>query len=199
MRFRELLRESVGGVKIDNVKGAGAVPYNQKQKTSSVFDSNIKLFHISFNGDLEGVWYPKNPEGIDSNKNDEYREPNLPRISVSPTIPKCFLAIYPNVSKYFEIENFPYMEFFVYVPILSTDVQILTPDELTERGYVHDAFITKEHCILDPVSMKKHSKIKIFNTNNSPFIKYHPFNDHGNPKRTLGPKHIKYTTIEKFI
>lgn len=101
-----------------------------------------KLYHISFKSDLEGIWKPRNPinEGIDT-------EPDLPRISCAPTIEQCFQAIYPNISNLFEEKNFPYMEFYVYSPVLDGSERVLYSDQLTNNHIVPDAHMTDEVCV----------------------------------------------------
>jgi hypothetical protein len=147
------------------------------------------LQHISFNKNLEGLWKPQVPAEYIENKT-YLSEPDTPRISLSPSIEGCFKAIYPNVSKYFEIENYPYMEFYVYTPLLTGKERIWPPSYLTTNRLVHDAHETNEHCILTPVYMKLIKKIRIFNTNKSPDLFYHPFNDKNIPLKYLCPKVI---------
>ncbi len=147
------------------------------------------LYHISFNSNLEGIWEPMIPAGSTINKT-ELSEPDIPRISLSPTIEECFKAIYPNVSKYFKIENYPYMEFYVYSPVLTGKERIWTPSYLTSNKLVHDAHETNEYCILVPTYMKLVKKVKILNTKHSPDQFYHPFNDKSIPLKYLCPKII---------
>jgi hypothetical protein len=51
--------------------------------------------------------------------------------------------------------------------------------------------MTDEYCILDPVFMAHVGNIRIDNTNNLPFLSYHPFNNMDNPKKGFAPCHIK--------
>ncbi|WP_396190411.1 hypothetical protein [Flavobacterium sp.] len=150
----------------------------------------IKLFHISFKSDLEGIWEPVIPAGNDQKTTSDYPEPDIPRISCSPTVEQCFQAIYPNVSKYFEEFKYPYMEFYVYSPELKGTEKIWTPDYLTKNKLVHDAHVTQEHCLLESVFMKLVKKIKIMNTNKSKDLMYKPFNDESLPEKYLAPKTI---------
>ena len=155
------------------------------------------LYHISFNGNLEKIWYPQNPAGSNfSSKNNATTEPDLPRISTSDSLEKCFQAIYPNVYRYFEEENYPYMEFYVYSPILNGNEKILVPEELTRLKYVHDAHMTNEYCILTPVFMKKVMKIRIKNTNKNKFLKYKEFGT--GKERSFAPDNIIVKVIEKY-
>jgi len=188
-----------GIIKVDSVKKV----YFDKDNTpltESVGDS--KFYHISFKDILEGVWNPKNPDGYGINI-DEYKasgiaEPNLPRISVSTSIEKCFQAIYPNISKLFEEKNYPYMEFYVYTPILKGNEKIISSEELVSKRMVHDAHMTDEYIILNPVYMKKIYKIKIYNTNKNTFLYHHPFNDNKITKIGFAPDNIKYDIIKEY-
>lgn len=92
-------------------------------------DIKFKLFHLSFNGNIAGMWDPKLPDGLYGEKGD-LSEPDVPRISVSPTLKQCFQAIYPNISKYFEKENYPYLIFYVYVPLFTGNEKVWTPEIL---------------------------------------------------------------------
>ena len=159
-----------------------------------------KLFHISFRDDLEGKWTPQKPEGEYDEKyyTSEHPEPDIPRISTSPTIKQCFQAIHANVKHYFEKENYPHMDFHVYTPKLTGKERILTPKELTDKRFVHDAHMTDEHSILDPVHMQLHSKIRIYNTNRSKMLNYKPFGDENTKERPFAPAQIRFKTLKKY-
>jgi hypothetical protein len=153
--------------------------------------SPIPLYHISFDGTLQGVWNPQNPAGSELKTPGAYPEPELPRISVAPTLAQCFQAIYPNISQFFEEQNFPHLDFHVYRPLFKGHERILTPAALLRYDLVHDAHMTDEYCILDPVFMAHVGNIRIDNTNNLPFLSYYPFNNMDNPKKGFAPCHIK--------
>lgn len=157
-----------------------------------------ELFHISFDDSLEGMWDPELPAGSDTGRRTDTSEPDIPRISCAPTLKQCFQAIYPNISKYFEEKNYPHMTFYVYQPELTGNERVLTPDDLIEKHYVHDAHLTGEYCILDPVYMKKTMEIKIANTNDSEFMYYHPFNDQTSEKQGFAPKDVKIKIIKHY-
>lgn len=152
-----------------------------------------KLYHLSFQPKLSGVWFPQLPVG--TNTACQYPEPDIPRISLSPSIEDCFRAIYPNVSKYFEEKLYPSMDFYVYEPILTGNEIILTPDMLTDKGHVHDAHMTREHCIINPTYLKCSGQVRIFNTNDSPNIYYRPFNKWNKP-RYLAPAIINWVKCD---
>lgn len=160
-------------------------------------DIKFKLFHLSFNGNIAGMWDPKLPDGLYGEKGD-LSEPDVPRISVSPTLKQCFQAIYPNISKYFEKENYPYLIFYVYVPLFTGNEKVWTPEILKMDKLVHDAHITGEHAILNSVEMVLYQKIKIKNTKNSKDLMYRPFDDNKYTSRFLSPADVNIEVIETF-
>ena len=163
----------------------------------------LTLYHLSFNGGLVGVWDPEfnqkpdenHPETIDLDKVPFYPEPNIPRISVAPTIEGCFRGVYPNVYRYFEEKNYPHMDFFVYSPAFEGSERIVTPDILTSHHLVWDACITNEYLILDKVKMVLVGKVRIQNTNKEPTLKIYPFGDKKLEKESVGPETIKVSWL----
>lgn len=159
-----------------------------------------QLYHISFNGSLSGFWEPKdNHDDIDEVGTGGYPEPKLARISVAETIEGCFRAVYPNVSKFFEENNYPNMHFSVYSPVFKGSERVVTPGLLTSERMVWDAFVTGEYLILDKVYMQLVGKIKIDNTNKSPTKMVHPFNDKKEPLASVGPETIKWHWTQQTL
>jgi hypothetical protein len=154
------------------------------------------LYHISFKKDLEGMWEPKTPAGGGSRTG--MSEPDTPRICVSPTIEQCFQAIYPNISKYFEEKDYPHMNFYVYVAQVVGTEEIIEPKDLTKQRLVPDAHLTDEHWILDPTFMQLHSKIRIKNTNDNKWLKFHPYDDKSEKKQGFAPDKIKYKILKEY-
>lgn len=158
------------------------------------------LFHISFNGELEGLWDPdfnqkpdeNHPETPDPNKEPFYPEPNIGRISVAPTIEGCFIGVYPNVAKFFEEENYPHMFFHVYTPVFEGGERIVPPEYLTRYKLVWDAVATNEYLILDHVQMNHWGTVEIYNTNKEKTAYIHPFGNPNLPKESVGSSKIKY-------
>lgn len=165
-----------------------------------------ELYHISFNGKLEGLWDPEfnqkpdenHPEVPDPNKEEWYPEPNIGRISVAEDIQGCFTGVYPNVSKYFEVNKYPNMNFFVYSPVFKGDERVVTPGILTADRLVWDAHVTGEYLILDEVEMKLVGEVQIANTNKIPTGYTHPFNDKKEPKASIGPQRISVRWTKHF-
>lgn len=144
-----------------------------------------RLYHLSFRRDLPSTIDPRRPDGIqDDNplyEEEVFPEPDIPRFSCSPTIIQCFQAIYANVKHFFNERHYPHLDFYVYTPEITEETEVLTPDDLTKRRMVHDAFMTGEHCILNKFKLIKIAKVRIKRISNVEKIYYNPFND---PKET---------------
>jgi len=158
------------------------------------------LCHLSFKGDLEGVWTPGTQAGSDVPGEHEdsswaYPEPPMTAISLGPDIERCFRGIYPNVARFFERDKLPHMNFFVYRPVFEGRERIVPPDILVKDKWVWDAHATQEYRVLDPVMMKLVGEVQIMTTNSSPIMKAHPFNDPKNPKEDMGPTTIRYKWV----
>lgn len=113
------------------------------------------LYHISFNGKLIGEWTPQPPDGDYDPETDTvslHGEPLTPRISVAPTLVGCFQGVYANVKHLFK--RHPELTFFIYKAEFKGNERVVYPEQLTAYKQVHDAHITQEHCILDPVEMR---------------------------------------------
>lgn len=157
------------------------------------------LFHISFRKDLAGMWTPRAPDTDDAATPVDpiIAEPMFSRISTSDTVPNCFRAIYANVKHYFEEEDYPHMDMYVYTPVFKGKERILLPQTLTDYKIIHDAHVTNEHCILTEVQFKLHSQIRVTNTKNVKRVKYDLFND-----KSLGdgwlPGDIEIKTLKTY-
>lgn len=154
-----------------------------------------QLFHISFNGDLEGIWTPGTQAGSDTPGEAEdsswaYPEPPMKAISVSPTVADCFVGVFPNVARFFEKDRLPHINFFVYQPRFIGTERVVLPVTLTEDKLVWDAHITQEHRILDKVEMERVGEIEVLNTNKCRTRMTHPFNDVKNAEESVGPSGI---------
>lgn len=158
-----------------------------------------ELIHLSFNGDLEGVWEPRHPDGSDPDgtTGGKYPEFTEKRISVSSSIEGAFIGIYPNIAHLFEVKKYPHMDFVVYGPVIKKTTRVLSPKDLTDKRLVWDAHATGEHAILDPVFMKLLYHVRVFNTNKSPTRYTHPFDDKKLPQESIGPADIKWKWIYK--
>lgn len=148
----------------------------------------MKLYHLSFNGGLAGVWNPKIPDGYAGMEGSiPPTEPMFPRICLSSTLEGAFYAIYPNVSHFFEKHRYPHMDLYVYSPILRKDTRLLTPAELTKKRMVWDAHLTQEYDILTPVKMTLKGKVRFFNTIKEEWIRIRPFDDPKEVEREVCP------------
>ncbi len=182
---------------------------NISKDIKSVKVKNIvlpRLFHISFKDDLEGIWTPRLPDGSDETNGPEeeipdeekfpYPEPSVARISVSPTIEGCFIGVFPNVAKFFEKDNIPWMNFYVYSPVFKGNERLVTWEMLCKDRVIWDAIVTKEYCILDKVQMVKIGEVKVYNTNKEKTRKIHPFGDKALPVESAGPENIRFEWVE---
>lgn len=157
----------------------------------------VNLFHISLNKNLEGIWIPGEQAGFDQVGEQEdsswpYPEPSMHAICTSPEINRCFLGVYPNISRFFTKDLVKSLDFAVYSPEFKGEERIVKPDTLTKDKLVWDAHVTKEHRILDQVKMNLVGIIRVKNTNGVAVIKTHPFNNSKNPLETVGPLDINY-------
>lgn len=162
---------------------------------SSLLD--LQLYHISFKGDLAGIWTPGTQAGSDTPGEAEdsswaYPEPPMVAISVSPTVSDCFIGVFPNVARFFQKDNLPHMNFFVYQPVFKGNERVVKPEVLTKDKWVWDAHVTHEHRILDSVEMVCVGEIEVFNTNKSATRSTHPFNDPKNPEENVGPSNVHF-------
>lgn len=155
----------------------------------------MDLYHISFNDNLPSILHPKIPNGS-TDTVTEFSEILPPRVCFAPTIRQCWLAIYPNVSKYFEEDKYPWMDFYVY-KYKGTSTHHPIPRE-TMLGKVQDAHITDEVSFIVPVPIKRIAKIRIYNPEPNPVLVYHrPYNDRSKTPLVTGPE-IVYLTLESY-
>lgn len=163
-----------------------------------------KLYHLSFRDDLEGIWTPREPDGFDEADQVEvpdeekfpYPEPSIIRISVGTSIEGCFLGVFPNVAKFFQKDNLPWMNFSVYSPVFKGNERIITNATLTKDRVVWDAVVTGEYCILDKVQMEKLGEVKVYNTNKAKTRLIHPFGDRRLGLEQAGPDTVRYEWVE---
>jgi hypothetical protein len=159
-------------------------------------------YHLSFNGELEGKWIPRQPDGYDeqNNKDSTIGEPSVARISVAPTIEGCIRAIYPNVFRFFEKNNYPYIDMYVYSPEKLLKRDVVSTKELTTKRYVWDAHVTGEFWIIHPVVMKRIAKIRIMNPGKNNVMHTYPFNDKSvGELYDIRPAIVDYSVRELYI
>ena len=161
-----------------------------------MIERKIKLYHISFNPDLPREIDPDKHEfdGVDP-ETSAYPEQLSGRFCCSPTIIQCFQAIYPNVKHFFDKLHYPHMDFYVYMPNLTPDVKVVTPETLTKERSVHDAHVTQEYDIVSPVKIRKVALIRIKRINPVGKKYYQPFDDSKEPEGSWVPKGFSFTVI----
>lgn len=171
-----------------------------KRHAVRVNDSLPRLFHISFRADLEGVWEPREPEGDYDPSIDESLVGEVidKRISLSPTIEQCFQGVYANVKHLFTNQH-KSLTFNVYSPKYNGSELIVTPETLTSQKFVHDAHITKEHCIITKVRMVKIGRVSIEEPNVKDKVNYYAYDikDNKGYYRWV-PGNIKVTPYKPF-
>lgn len=146
-------------------------------KSSYVKRPYPTLYHLSFNSQIEGIWVPKPPDGdgVVSDDPNLFAEPGDARISLSPTLEQCFQAVYANVKHLFEQSPDGKLTFSIYTPKFTGKERIVTPDTLTKERMVHDAHITGEHCVLDPLMMVWSGQVIVDKPSDSKKIHYYAF------------------------
>lgn len=141
------------------------------------------LYHISFDDNLPKTLSPKLPdaggeEGDDDEEAEEwYPEPAVPRVSFSPSVELCFRAVYPNISHLLEGTDENEITFTVYKALPTRSNKPMTPLELHEQRWIHDAFITQEHVFVKDIGIKKMGKVTFMNTSDDEGLRYLPFNE----------------------
>ena len=141
-------------------------------------DINRKLYHISFNRRLEGIWVPKEPDGDYSEDTaDLVTETVLAKVSASPTVEQCFQAIYANVKHLFGPGYKSRMTFAVYTPVFKGSERVLPPEAFTRHKAIHDAHVTEEYGILDPVYMRYLGNVEISQPGPKDKLEYYAFDD----------------------
>lgn len=145
--------------------------------------SSPTLYHISLDDNLPSVLSPRLPdaggeEGDDDEEAEEwYPEPAVPRVSFSPSVEFCFRAVYPNISHLLEGTDRKDITFTVYKALPTRSNKPMTPLELHEQRWIHDAFITQEHVFLRDIGIKKIGTVTFLNTSDDKGLHYLPFNE----------------------
>ena len=140
--------------------------------------SNVKLFHVSFNRNLEGILKPKLPAGYDPKLTPEFPEPTIPRICFSDSIEGCITAIYSNIAHLFEDRDYPHADMHVYMSTPGSSDLIVCPEILSGLRMVHDAHLTGEYWALKPTRVRKlNYKVRLYSPLETAPIKYYPFDD----------------------
>lgn len=162
-----------------------SVTHHNPFKPEASIDSSVKLgngfreysgplYHLSFNSNLKEL-IPRLPEGTELGVSGDYPEPNIPRVSLSPSPELCFRAIYPNISKLLEEDKPENISFTLYRAIKVKPRDLHYPKELIAENWIHDANITLEHFVTKPVTLSKVGKVTFQNTSNDSGLMYQPF------------------------
>lgn len=157
-----------------------------------------RLYHISFNKNLPLTLVPKQPDGSGEGEvgDSSLAEDLPPRVCFAPSVEKCFIAIYPNISHLFEEENNPHIDIYVYErkPESVAEKDYMTPEHLTSNKLVHDAHITDEYVFFKPVKVERIAKVRIHKPLSS---KYYAC--YGNGKAdSWYPADMKIEVLERY-
>ena len=154
------------------------------------------LYHLSFNRRLDKQpLVPRQPHGseISETKESIYTERLPDRVSFSPTVEQCFMAIYPNISKYFEEENYPYIRMYLYQALPDSKTTYIPEDEVLNN--IPDAHVTGEVCVTSPVRVKLLGEVEISITKEEVW-----YFDYDNPKLSRYKRtFLSYKPVLKYV
>ena len=137
--------------------------YSELRK-GSVFNTpvpkNLKLVHLSTNGDLNNVLYPRQPQSLGGIK-EKYVQILPKRISFSPTIEKAMFGIPMAVLNAPQIDdNTKALDVFVYEPVIEKDTMMIK--EKYMKTNVSEWKYSNEVAITTPVKVKKTAMVRIY-------------------------------------
>lgn len=164
---------SICGATLHLLKGRVAVAHSllglyrglfSELRKGSVFNTsvpqNMKLVHLSVDGELDDVLYPRQPKSLGTFK-DTYNQILPKRISFSPTVEKAIWGI-PMEVEYASIldDKTMALDLFVYEPIIEKDTMMVKEKymktNVSEWKYTHEIAITT------PVKVKKTMLIRMY-------------------------------------
>ena len=116
----------------------------------------MKLFHLSFNGNLPTYLNPRQPNGTELS--DKMVEDLPDRVSFAPTIKQCLLAIQPNITDVLN-KSIEYGGFtiWLYEGLPDKETKYIPKKIVLEK--VSDAKLTDEICVTTPIKIKKIGKV----------------------------------------
>ena len=137
--------------------------YSELRK-GSVFNTpvpkNLKLVHLSTNGDLNNVLYPRQPQSLGGIK-EKYVQILPKRISFSPTIEKAMFGIPMTVLNAPRIDDdTKALDVFVYEPVIEKDTMMIK--EKYMKTNVSEWKYSNEVAITTPVKVKKTAMVRIY-------------------------------------
>ena len=137
--------------------------YSELRK-GSVFNTpvpkNLKLVHLSTNGDLNNILYPRQPQSLGGIK-EKYVQILPKRISFSPTIEKAMFGIPMAVLNAPQIDDdTKALDVFVYEPVIEKDTMMIK--EKYMKTNVSEWKYSNEVAITTPVKVKKTAMVRIY-------------------------------------
>lgn len=126
----------------------------------------MKLYHLSLDGNLDEILYPRLPEGDNYNTpvSDKwfYDEDLPPRISFAPTVQGCFHGIFPNIIEVFNeamSNHNGVFRIWLYEGLPDEHTKYIPTSEV--RKHVWDSYITGEVCVSSPIRIKRVGLLEI--------------------------------------
>lgn len=117
-----------------------------------------KLYHLSFNNHLPTILKPRQPDGYDLVKDKVEKLPD--RVSFSPTIDQCLIAIKPNIKGILDNAlHYSGFVIWVYEGIPDENTKYIPEEQV--RKTVKDSNITGEICVTTPIHVKQLYQIKV--------------------------------------
>ena len=133
-------------------------------RKGSVFNTpvpqNMKLVHLSTNGKLPDILYPRQPKSLGKFKNS-YHQILPKRVSFSPNIEEAIYGIPMEVNSAPILSNgYSVLDLFVYEPIIEKDTMMVKEKymktNVVEWNYTHEVAITT------PVKVKKTMLVRLY-------------------------------------
>lgn len=115
----------------------------------------MQFYHISTNGNLEKMFYPRVPKNNFTKSG--FEDNQTPRICVAPSVSECLTALWmvrDDAKEELTSQNIP-TEYFVYVP--TGDYRIIKPT----LKQVPESKFTNEHWIITRTKFELDSKIVV--------------------------------------
>ena len=151
------------------------------------------LFHLSENDDLDKILItPRVPSIFDDGVRSNLEEGKTPRFCMAPTLEGCLNGLGFLFKK---LNKKPFIRFVVYSNRESL-TNFYDYNYLTENRLVHDAYLTEEHWILQPLHLDKLGSFYFSKENIKGGKRIYPYNDHNEKK--LNTYFFVFTDLPKF-
>lgn len=126
----------------------------------------MKLYHLSFNENLDEVLYPRLPDrdhyNIPVPGKDYFDEDLPPRISFAPTVQGCFHGIFPNIMEVYNeamSKHNGVFHIWLYEGLPDEHTKYIPTSEVRKR--VWDSYVTGEICVASEIRVKRVGQLKV--------------------------------------